>query len=205
MSKKVYVYGFTKNAFVFLQPALRYILGQNQFNYVGSVEQAWKTLSQADVICVNCGLTFYELGAAFNIIEKLFPQSRPQIICLSWQNVPEENLDLMLEHKIPVIMFDLQSEEEFSLCSKAVTQGKSYRSKHTFNRNAELYCDNMELYSKLSKNQKYAFHYMMIGKSQKEFQLDFGFKSLSTAATHWNMVLQKFDVVNLYELRTKFR
>ena len=102
MSKKVYVYGFTKNAFVFMQPALRYILGQNQFNYVGSIEQACKTLSQADVICVNC-------------------------------------------------------------------------------------------------------HYMMIRKSQKEFQLDFGFKSLSTAATHWNMVLQKFDVVNLYELRTKFR
>lgn len=40
---------------------------------------------------------------------------------------------------------------------------------------------------------------------QKELQIDFGFKSPNTAATHWRCVLAKFKVASVFELRTKFR
>ena len=204
MKRNVIVYGFSKNAGVFIQPAIKYILGEVKSTYVSEIDSAWKQFSSADVICINCGMTFYEMGLCFNIIEKVC-ENLPFIVCLSWQEVPEENLDVMLLHSVPVIMFDLESEEEFALCADAVRKGKNYRAKNTYNRNERFYCDRIENYLKLSRNQKYAFHYMMCGKSQKEFQIDFGFQSLSTASSHWNMVLQKFNVKNVYELRKLFR
>ena len=137
--------------------------------------------------------------------EKQDYEKRPLIVCMAWQAVAEENLDLLLEHHADIIMFDLENEEEFAFCHKAIQQGKSYRAKKTYNRNRNYYCDNMEIYSKLSKNQKYAFHYMMIGMSQKQFQIDFGFNALTTAASHWNMVLKKFGVTSHYELKAMFR
>ena len=205
MFKNVYVFGFSKNAFVFMQPALRHILGEHNANYVRTTDDAWKVFSKAEVICINCGQTFYEIGVCFNIIEKTCTENKPLIVCLSWQAVPEENLDLILAHHAQIIMFDLENEEEFAFCHKAIAQGKTYRAKNTYNRNRNYYCDNMETYSKLSKNQKYAFHYMMIGMSQKQFQIDFGFNALTTAASHWNMVLKKFGVTSHYELKARFR
>ena len=205
MSKNVLVYGFSRNAFVFMLPAMRYILGQNKFSHVRCVDEAWKSFYSADVICINCGLAFYEMGVCFNIIEKVFTEKKPLIICLSWQEVPEENLNFLLEHQVKLIMFDLENEEEFLCCHEAFVQGKFYRAKNTFNRDRRIYCDEMEIYERLSKNQKYAFHYMMTGMSQKQFQIDFGYHSLSTASSHWNMVLQKFGVSSHYELRAKFR
>ena len=47
--------------------------------------------------------------------------------------------------------------------------------------------------------------YMMTGKTQKELQVDFGFNSLNTAASHWHKVLDKFKVRSVFELRSIFR
>ncbi len=66
-------------------------------------------------------------------------------------------------------------------------------------------CDRVDTYYTLSKNQKYAFLYMMTGKTQKELKVDFGFNSLNTAASHWHAVLKKFNVQSVFELRAMFR
>ncbi len=168
MDKKVCIYGFTNNAAVFMMPALRYILGSAFFT-VFELDPFLLKGREADydVFCINAGLAFYELELAFKMLQS-DSGYLPYTACISWDSVPEENLDLMIEYGIRIIMFDLQNEEEFLFCKSAVSQKKSFRSKNTYNRQGNHYCDSMTIYNTLSKNQKGAFLYMMSGKSQNE-------------------------------------
>ncbi len=207
MVKKVCIYGFSKNAAIFMMPALRYIFGTASFTVFEFDPVLLKGQDENyDVFCIDASLSFYELELAFKMLQS-DKGNLPYIACITWDFVPEENIELMVDYKIPIIMFDLQNEEEFSFCRAAVSQKKTYRTKTTYNREGQgtYYRDSMTIYYSLSKNQKCAFLYMMSGKTQKEFQIDFGFKNLSTASTHWNMVLKKFNVENLYKLRRMFR
>ncbi len=200
------MYGYSVNAAVMLMPALRYVFGEVSF----TIEEK-KALflrekdNNFDFICINAGLAFYEIEEAFVMLERGNPEKTYKTAAFAWDFVPEENLDMLLKYKTDIIMFDLKSEEEFAFCRTALLQNKTYRSKYTFNRNRNHYLDRVDIYNGLPKNQKYACFYMLTGKSQKEFQIDFGFKSLSTASSHWNMVLKKFGVKNVYELRKLFR
>lgn len=205
MNKKVCIYGFSNNASVFMMPAIRYIIGDASFTVLEQEPVLLKEkAAEFDVFCINASMAFYELGLALKMLRKengLLPYTA----CISWDFVPEENLDIMIEYKVRIIMFDLQTEEEFSFCKTAFSKNKTYRAAATYVRSPYNYCDSLAIYNSLSKNQKCAFLYMMTGKSQKEFQIDFGFKSLATASSHWNMVLKKFNVENLYKLRMLFR
>ena len=203
--KKICVYGFGMNEYVFMLPAIRYVLGSVKASRILSHDVIRENPPDCDVLCVNCAISFYDLELFFRSVSDGYGDERPLVFCLAWEGVPQENLDIMLENKAELIMFDLRSEEEFSFCKKAYFQGKPFRSQGTFERGEEFYCDRVDTYYKLSKNQKYAFLYMMTGKSQKELKSDFGFKSLNTAASHWHAVLKKFKVSSAFELRAKFR
>lgn len=203
--KKVCVYGFSMSEYVFMLPAIRYVLGKIRPEKLASLDEVRENPPECDVLCVNCAMSFYDLELFFKAASEGYGEERPLVFCLAWDGVPQENLDIMLEHKAELIMFDLRSEEEFSFCKKAYLEGKPFRSQGTFERGEEFYCDRVDTYYKLSKNQKYAFLYMMTGKSQKELKADFGFNSLNTAASHWHAVLTKFKVKSAFELRAKFR
>ena len=204
--KKVCVYGFGTSEYFFMLPAIRYVLGEIKPERILSLDEIREKKIDCDVLCVNCSISFYELNLFFKVFrDSFFDGNKPVVFCLSWEGVPQENLNIMIENKAEIIMFDLRSEEEFSLCRKAFLEGKPFRSQGTFASEDEFYCDRVETYYKLSKNQKYAFMYMMTGKTQKELQIDFGFNSLNTAASHWHGVLAKFKVRSVFELRAKFR
>lgn len=204
--KNVSVYGFGMNEYVFMLPAIRYVLGEIKPSRVLSLDDIREGRLDCDVFCVNCGMSFYDLELAFKFLEDSFhDRQKPTVLCLSWEGVPQENLDIMEAHKADLIMLDLREEGEFAFCRKAYLEGKPFRSKGTFARGEEFYCDRVDTYEKLSLKQKYAFLYMMTGKTQKELQIDFGFNSLNTAATHWRAVLTKFKVHSVFELRAKFR
>lgn len=203
--KNICVYGFDMNEYVFMLPAIRYVLGTVKASRVLSLDVIRENPPDCDVLCVNCAISFYDLELFFRAVAEGYGEKRPVVFCLAWDGVPQENLDIMLENKAELIMFDLKSEEEFAFCRKAYLEGKPFRSQGTFARGEEFYCDRVDTYYKLSKNQKYAFLYMMTGKSQKELKADFGFKSLNTAAAHWRAVLRKFNVSSAFELRAKFR
>ena len=204
--KKVCVYGFGMNEYFFMLPAIRYVLGNIKHAMIPSLDEIRDRKPECDVFCVNCAMSFYDLELFFNFFEESYgAEKRPLVFCLAWEGVSHENLEIMLNHKAEIIMFDLRSEEEFSFCRNAVLEGKPFRSQGTFSNSDEFYCDRVDTYYKLSKNQKYAFLYMMAGKTQKELQVDFGFNSLNTAASHWHGVLTKFNVRSVFELRTKFR
>ncbi len=204
--KNVCVYGFDKSSYLFMMPAIRYILGTVRAYHTESIEYIRQHASESDILCVNCSISFYDLELFFKFVsDSCSDKKKPVILCLSWTGVPQENLDIMLHNKADLIMFDLESEEEFSFCRDAYLKGKSFRSQGTFGRGEEFYCDRLDIYNSLSKNQKYAFMYMMTGKTQKELQVDFGFNSLNTAASHWHKVLDKFKVRSVFELRSIFR
>ncbi|WP_156011478.1 hypothetical protein [Treponema sp. C6A8] len=155
-----------------------------------------------DYICLNCALPFWELD--FNL-RNLQNHYREFLLGLSFFNIPQENLDLILKYKVKYILIDLENEEEFSFCKKAYEENKAYRSKNTFDESRRIYCDFTSVYEKLPLNQKCAFHYMMSGKTQKEFLYDFGFNSKGTASTYWQNTLCKFNVDSVIKLRNKFR
>jgi len=203
--KKICVYGFGMNEYVFMLPAIRYVLDRVKASRVLSLDEIRENPPDCDVLCVNCAISFYDLELFFKAVSDGYGEERPLVFCLAWEGVPQENLDIMVENKAELIMFDLKSEEEFAFCKKAYLEGKPFRSQGTFCRGEEFYCDRVDTYYKLSKNQKYAFLYMMTGKSQKELKADFGFNSLNTAAAHWRAVLRKFNVSSAFELRAKFR
>ncbi|MBR1402609.1 MAG: helix-turn-helix transcriptional regulator [Treponema sp.] len=204
--KKVSVYGFCMNEYVFMLPAIRYVLGEIKPSLVLALDDIRENRLDCDVFCVNCGMSFYDLELAFTFFDASFTgRQKPTVLCLSWEGVPQENLDIMEKYKADLIMFDLRGEEEFAFCRKAYHEGKPFRSEGTFARGEEFYCDRVDTYGTLSKNQKYAFMYMMTGRTQKELQVDFGYNSLNTAATHWRAVLTKFRVRSVFELRAKFR
>ena len=203
--KKVCVYGFEQNAYLFMQPAIRYVLGNIKTSRVTSLEEIRDKPRECDVFAVNCAMAFYDLELFFRAVSDGYKDSKPIIFCVAWEGVPQENLDIMLSHNSDLIMFDLKNEDEFSFCREAYLSGKNFRSQGTFNRGEEFYCDRVDTYYTLSKNQKYAFLYMMTGKTQKELKVDFGFNSLNTAASHWHAVLKKFNVQSVFELRAMFR
>lgn len=204
--KRILVYGFARNEYCFMLPAIRYVLGSIKAERLSCLDQLRTSDTECDLICVNCAMSFYELALFFKVFsEKFKGKEKPLIFCLSWEGVPEENLNIMTENKADLILFDLRNEDEFAFCRKAYLEGKSFRSEGTYERSENFYCENLEIYEKLSKNQKYAFAYMMTGHTQKEFQVDFGYKSMNTACTHWHDVLRKFKVTSVCELRAKFR
>lgn len=203
--KNVCVYGFGMNEYVFMLPAIRYVLGKIKPNRIYSLDEIRENPPECDILCVNCAMAFYELELFFKAVSKGYGEERPLVFCLAWDGVPNENLDVMQENEVELMMFDLRSEEEFAFCREAYLNGKNFRSQGTFGRGDEFYCDRVDTYHKLSKNQKYAFIYMMTGRTQKELQVDFGFNSLNTAASHWHAVLTKFKVKSAFELRSKFR
>ena len=204
--KKVCVYGFGQNEYFFMLPAIRYVLGEIKPERIVSLDEIREKKSECDVLCVNCAMPFYELELFFKVLTDSYDSgTKPSLFCLSWEGVPLENLEIMEENHADLIMFDLRSEEEFAFCRKAYLEWKPFRSQGTFESGEEFYCDRVDTYHKLSKNQKYAFMYMLTGRTQKELQVDFGFNSLNTAASHWHGVLAKFRVRSVFELRAKFR
>ena len=202
--KNVLVCGFSRNEFIFLSPAIRIVLGNAKLFCAKSFNEVQKFISdqnfKIDAVCINCSIPFYELDLLFS----LFPE-HILTVCLSWQPVPVENIDVMLKHKADCMLFDMQSEDEFTACHKAVTEGKSFRSKGTFRAKEDSYNNSIDIYEKLSYRQKCAFLWMMMGKTQKEYMYDFDFKSPGTAATHWHKVLEKYKVKSVIELRNLFR
>lgn len=77
-------------------------------------------------------MSFYDLDLFFNSFEEIYgAEKRPIFFCLAWEGVPYENLEIMLNHKAEIIMFDLRSEEEFSFCRNAVLEGKPFQSQGT--------------------------------------------------------------------------
>ena len=191
------------------QLAKRLVNGKNDVVLIDNDEETVRHASNrldCDVFCVNCGMSFYDLELVFKFLDNSFrDRQRPTVFCLSWEGVPQENLNIMEAYKAELIMFDLRNEEEFSFCRNAFLEGKNFRSDGTFARGDEFYCDRVDTYEKLSPKQKYAFLYMMTGHTQKELQVDFGFNSLNTAASQWHAVLAKFKVRTAFELRAKFR
>ena len=93
---------------------------------------------------------------------------------------------------------------EFISCKKALESNKAYYSKGSLALKNRIYESSADIYKMLSKRQKCAFHYMMSGKSLKEFRSDFNFNSLSTASSHWNKVLEKYQVHSVIQLRNKY-
>ena len=199
--KKVLVCGFEKNQAVFLPHNLRYIFDECKFSYIDNVAEI--SINQVyDRICLNCGIPFWELD--FNL-RSLQNHYNDFIVCLSLMNIPQENLDIILQYNVRYILIDLENEDEFTFCKKAYEENKPFRTKNTYDESRRIYCDEIEIYEKLPLNQKCAFHYMMSGKSQKEFQYDFGYNSKGTASTHWQNTLRKFNVESVVKLRNKFR
>lgn len=201
---KVCVTGFTLNEYLFMLPALRSMMGRISVEYVADLKQLKARDYECDVICINCAINFYELELYFIFLEQKYGNSRPKVMCLATQDVPSESVEIMMKHNAEYIMIGLQDEEEFAACRKAFESNKFYRAKGSFNTFRQFRQDHIEIYEGLSKNQKYAFIYIMMGKTQKQFQIDFGFNSLNTAATHWKQVLKKFNVKNAIELVRKF-
>ncbi len=205
-SKNVCVFGFSLNEYVFMLLAIRYIMGQIKPVRINSLDELLQTKLEYSAFCINCALPFYELDLFFTTFYKVYDtDTKPDTFCLAWEGIPNENLEILLKNNAKYILFDLESEEEFYFCKKAYLEGKNFRSRGTFDENRKTFSDRIDIYEKLSKNQKYAFNYMMLGKTQKELQIDFGFNSLNTAASHWHSVLNKFQVNSVFELRAKFR
>ena len=204
--KKVCVYGFGRNEYFFMLPAIRHVLSEIKPEKISSLDELREKKPDCDVLCVNCAMSFYDLELFFKVVDDFYAKGKkPLFFCLAWEGVGYENLEIMQRNRADIIMFDLRSEEEFSFCRKAYLENKPFRSQGTFASGEEFYCDRVDTYYKLSRNQKYAFLYMMTGKTQKELQVDFGFRSLNTAASHWHGVLAKFRVRSVFELRAKFR
>ncbi len=205
-SKNVCVFGFSLNEYVFMLLAIRYIMGQVKPYRIANLDELLQTKPECSAFCINCALTFYELDLFFSTFFKVYePEKKPDIFCLAWEGIPNENLEIILKNNAKYILFDLESEEEFYFCKKAYLEKKKFRARGTLDENRKTFSDRIDIYQKLSKNQKYAFNYMMLGKTQKELQIDFGFNSLNTAASHWHSVLNKFQVNSVFELRAKFR
>ena len=202
--KKVCVTGFSYNEYLFMLPAIRAMMGRISVEYIADLKQLKARDCECDVICINGAISFYELELYFIFLKQKYGNSRPKVMCLAWQGVPSESIEIMMNHNAEYIMLDLQDEEEFAACRKAFESNKFYRAKGSFNAFRLFRPDHIEIYEGLSKNQKYAFIYIMLGKTQKQFQIDFGFNSLNTAATHWKQVLKKFNVKNAIELVRKF-
>lgn len=196
--KRVLLYGFNTNQAIFITPSVRYILGTCRTVIIENSIDLKRASDDFDIICVNCGLNFWELDFSLRQADE---HVKDYIVCLSLLPVPQENLNLILKYDVQYIMFDLENEEEFVFCKSAIQNQKSYRSKGTFECNQRFNGDSIDIYQTLSAKQKCAFNYMMCGKTQKEFCNDLGFNSLGTASTHWQIVLQKYNVDSVIKLR----
>ena len=201
--RNVLVYGFSRNEFVFMSPALRLILGNAKFTLAPNCDNPndFAMAESYDAICINCGISFHKLDF---ILERISINPEITILCVSWQEVSQEALDEMLKYGVGAIMIDLENEEEFTFCRNAILAGKAYRSKNSFLEKTRFNKELAVAYENLPPNQKYAFHYIMCGKSQKEFFIDFGYKAFGTASTHWQKVLQKFGVDSVIKLRNMY-
>lgn len=199
--KNVLIYGFSQNQAVFLTPTVKYLVGKCKI-FTGEDALTIKNSSQSyDILCINASLHFWKLDFA---LTQLKGKVKENIIGLSLLVVSQKNLDMLLNHGVKYTLINLMHEDEFSSCKKAVESNKSYHSKGSIALKNRTYESNADIYNRLSNRQKCAFHYMMSGKSLKEFYSDFNFNSLSTASSHWNLVLQKYQVHSVIQLRNKY-
>ena len=198
---KVLIFGFTQNQVVFLTPVVNYILGECKIFTLNDAIEITKSQEPYDAILINSAMHFWELDFALTIAKK---SVNAKIIGLSFFAVQQKNLDLLIYHDIKYILINLQNTDEFILCKKALQNNKYFHSKGTHAAKTKNYELSGDIYKRLSNRQKCAFHYMMSGKTLKEFHSDFGFKALSTASSHWNLVLQKYNVHSVIQLRNKF-
>lgn len=199
--KKVLIYGFTQNQAVFLTPAVNCILGECKIFAANDAVEISKSPKVFDIICINASMHFWELDFA---LTKLKEKVKGKIIGLSLGSVEQKNLDMLLHHGVKYTLINLMHEDEFISCRNALENNKAYYSKGSLALKNRTYESSADIYKRLSVRQKCAFHYMMSGKSLKEFRSDFNFNSLSTASSHWNMVLQKYQVHSVIQLRNKY-
>ena len=115
--KKVSVYGFGRNGYVFMLPAIRHVLGKIKPGRILSLDELRENPPECDIMCMNCGMSFYDMELFFTVFADSYGErAKPTVLCLSWEGVPQENLDIMLANNAELILFDLRGEEEFSLC-----------------------------------------------------------------------------------------
>ncbi|WP_027727298.1 hypothetical protein [Treponema sp. C6A8] len=199
--KKVLIYGFPQNQAVFLTPTVNFLFGNCRIFFAGTTDELKNSPEQFDSICINASLHFWQLDFAISLAKK---NVKEHILGLSQVSVSQKNLELLFQHGIRHILINLKHQDELIHCKKAIETNTSYHSKGSIILKNKNYESNSDIYNKLSDKQKSAFHYMMSGKSLKEFRTDFGFKALSTASTHWNLVLKKYQVHSVIQLRNKY-
>lgn len=199
--KNVLIFGFTQNQAVFLTTTVRTILGACKITIADEVIEIINSKEPYDVICINAAMHYWQMDY---ILTHAKQKIKDFIMGLSLQSVPQKNMDILLHHDIKYILFNLQHEEEINTCKQAVLSKKMFHSKGSIVHHNYQYENCGDIYRRLSKKQKCAFHYMMSGKSLKEFYSDFNFNALSTASSHWSSVLKKYQVHSVIQLRNKF-
>lgn len=199
--KKVLIYGFSLNQAVFLSTTVNCIFEDCRIFIVEDLHELKKSSETYDAICINASLHFWQLDFALTLAKQ---KGKEHIIGLSLVSVSQKNLDILLSYDIKHILINLQNQDEFIYCKKAIENNKAYHSKGSITLKNRSFSTSADIYNKLSNRQKCAFHYMMSGKSLKEFRSDFGFNALSTASSHWNSVLKKYQVHSVIQLRNKY-
>lgn len=199
--KKILIYGFSQNQAVFLTPTVKYLFGNSKIFMANDDASLAKSAETYDIICINASMHFWQLDF---VLSRAKEKVKENIVGLSLGSVEQKNLDMLLQHGVKYTLINLMHEDEFISCKKAIENNKSFYSKGSVALKNRTYETSADIYKKLTDKQKCAFHYMMSGKSLKEFRSDFNFNALSTAATHWNIVLQKYQVHSVIQLRNKY-
>ena len=196
-------YGITKNQSILLTPLLKRIWHTSDITHCNDYPQLTEELYKYDVLVCFTTMRFYELDI---VLDYAAVHQELTTACIGWNNPTTESTIYIKKYKPQIILFDLKSESELDDCAKAVKSGQSFYSpsvKEVLETEQKQTMTLIELYERLSFNEKKAFMLMLKGYKQEEIAHSMGI-SKGTASTYCSRVLSKGMVDSTLELFRKF-
>lgn len=196
-------YGITKNQSVLLTPLIKRIWHTSEITHCNDYPQLTEELYKHDVLVCFTTMRFYELDI---ILDYAAVHQKLTTACIGWNNPSIESSIYIKKYKPHVILFNVQSESELDDCAKAVKNGQSFYSlsvNDVLTNEKEQTMTLVELYERLSFNEKKAFMLMLKGYKQEQIAQTMGV-SKGTASTYCSRVLSKGMVDSTLELYRKF-
>ena len=189
-------YGFTESDSILLSPLFHKLWDYTRMKCCPSYSCLEDTMLEGrrqglrHIFVANGCMDFYLLDVA---LKKAASCGGEVAAVIFLGGVLQLSLDAAVKADVPIILADLEREDELSECARGVRSGKPYRSKSVYASNRRELEDFPEHWEQLSENEKICCALLLSNASQQEIASCMHIAS-STAGTYISRVYRKFSV-----------
>ncbi len=196
--RNVITVGFTTNEAILLSPLFRRLYPARFICTCTELMNLKHIIEQDNDAIIICSgsMDFLELDAACLLAKQAGTQVSA---CIFTEAVKNATLALAEQHDIPVVLANLETEEELGECARAIQEHRRYKSKRLVHYKAPRCTSFDEYFNLLTIKERIACLGMLQGYKHDIIASMLGVKK-TTADTYCSKVLSKFNAKSIAQL-----